>query len=111
MAALTTQSLSRAGLAPTPVAANAGGDTMATGDQMFLQVKTAGTGTTVTIATPGTVQGLAVADVSVTLAATAEKWIGPITTALFADPAGTPVNSAAITYTSVTTVTVGAYSL
>lgn len=111
MAALATQTVVRTGLTPTFAAATGGGDTMATGDTMFLVIKTAGTGCTVTIATPGTVEGQAIADVAVVVGATTEKWIGPITQSFFGDPATTPAYRALITYTQVTTVTVGALSL
>jgi len=111
MAALATQVINRAGLTPSLTAAAGGGDTMATGETTFLVVKTAGTGATVTIATPGKVEGQAIDDVAVVLSATTEKWVGPITRSFFGDPATTPSYRANITYSSVTTVTVGVVSL
>lgn len=110
MAALTTQVITRAGLTPSFTAANSS-ETCATGETTFLVVKTGGTGTTVTLTTPGTVEGQAIADVAVTLSTNTEKWIGPITRNFFGDPATTPAYRCNIGYSSVTTVTAAVISL
>lgn len=109
MAALATQSIRRSGLAPTYAAAAGGGDTMTPGATAFLHIKTAGTGTTVTItpvAIPG--QDLVITPLAVVLGSTAERMIGPIRPDLFANAT---TGQAAITYTSVTTVTVAAIEI
>lgn len=105
MALLSPQQISKAGLAPSTTSAAGGGDTVATGDRVYLYVNNgAGAPITVTIATPGTVSGLAVADQTVSVTNGTFKLIGPITRELFGDDDGI----AAITYSSATSVTVAA---
>ena len=55
--------------------------------RVFLHFKKTGAGDcTVTITTPGTVQGLAIADVTVSVpATTGDKFVGPFSTSLFND--------------------------
>lgn len=97
----------RSGLAPTYAAASAGGDKLSPDRDTLLHVKNAGgAASTVTIVTPGSVSGLAIADVSVSVpATTGDRMIGPLPAELFADPAD---GLAAITYSTVTGVTVAA---
>ncbi len=106
MATLTPQVPSLSGLTPSYAAATAGGDQVACDDRTFLHVKnTNGSTRDVTIATPGTVDGLAIADVVVTVpATTGDKMIGPLFSDLFASAADGV--SASITYSSTTNVTV-----
>lgn len=102
MALRTAQQI---GVAPALVpayTAPAASDTVAPDDRVFLHVKTAGTGTTVTIPTPSTYGGFAIADASYVLGTTAEQMIGPLTAALFADPTTGLIT---VNYSSVTTVT------
>lgn len=88
------------------VAAAAGGDTAPCGDGRFLYVANGGASPiTVTVATPGEVKGLAVADAALVVAAGAAGAI-PLTR-LFAGAGG----RASITYSAVTSVTVAAYEL
>ncbi|MET9396283.1 hypothetical protein [Kitasatospora sp. NPDC002965] len=88
------------------VAAAAGGDTAPTGPGRFLVVKNGDASPhTVTIATPGTVVGLGVADATVVVPAGKLSMI-PLAR-VFAGTAG----RAAITYDAVTTVTVGVFEL
>lgn len=105
MALLATQTVTRTGLAPTYAAAAGGGDTFTPGQNTFLHVKNGSGGAiTVTIATPGTTSGLAIADVSVSVpATTGDRMIGPLPGSLFTDPA-TGVGN--ITYSGVTSLTV-----
>ncbi|MGK5529360.1 hypothetical protein [Streptomyces sp. URMC 129] len=88
------------------VAASGGGDTAPTGAGCFLYVKNgSGASITATLATPGEVDGLAVADAVLTVPAGAAGAI-PLA-AVFAG-----ANSrASITYSAVTTVTVAAYQV
>jgi len=102
MAALTAAAVAPAGTAVAYTAAAAGGDTCQTGAGVLLLVKNGdGADHTVTLATPGTVNGLAIADRAVTVAAGAEVAI-PVTS-VYRDPA---TGRAAITYDAVTSVTV-----
>ena len=103
MAALTTNVVPISGLRIDNlfVAASGGGDTAEVGPGTDLIVKTAGTAITVTVATPETFDGLALADRTFACAATGEHKI-PLTSR-YRDPA---TGVAAITYSAVTAVTV-----
>lgn len=103
MATLATQVVSLTGLDPAPLAtASAGGDKCATGAGVVLYVKNDHTSSwDVTIATPGTVDGLAVADRTVTVANGTIKLI-PVT-----DRYRNPSDGlASISYTGVTALSV-----
>jgi hypothetical protein len=78
MAALTLQTLVPGGSASTLVLASSGGDSCPAGDGIFLEVHNANAAArTVILATPGTVDGLAIADRSVTIPA-GERWKIPV---------------------------------
>jgi hypothetical protein len=102
MAVLAVQDAPVSGLANiTFVAATAGGDVAPSGIGVALVVKNTDASTkTVTVTTPGTVSGLAVADISVIVPATTGiaviPLVGRVTGAL-----------AQIAYSAVTGVTVG----
>ncbi|WP_046507090.1 hypothetical protein [Streptomyces odonnellii] len=86
--------------------AGAGGDTAPTGPGRFLYVHNSDDAQhTVTLATPGTVSGLAIADVPVVVAA-GESALVPLAN-VFRGPNG----RASITYDAVTDVTVAALEL
>lgn len=75
--ALTAQAVTSAGLAPVYAAANVDGHSYQPTTGRMLHVKNGGAGAlTVTLPTPGTVDGLAVADRTVAVAAGAESMIG-----------------------------------
>lgn len=104
MAALSLQVLVPGGSASALVAASGGGDTCAAGDGVFLEVNNgSGASVTVTLATPGTVEGLAIADRAVVIPA-GERWKIPVPR-LFAKADG----QCDVTYSSATTVTVGCF--
>jgi hypothetical protein len=110
VAALTTTTIAIAtgvlDLAAGLVAAAAGGDTAEVGPTKFLVVKNADASSkTVTIATPGTVNGFAIADGTYIVAASKEAVI-PLGN-VFRGSTGV----AAITYSAVTSVTVGVFDL
>lgn len=87
-------------------AASGGGDSAPVGPRRFLVVRNGDAAPhTVTVVTPGTVSGLAVADATVTVAAGKTSAI-PLTAA-FKGANG----RAAITYDGVTSVTVGVFEL
>lgn len=84
MATVSTETVDIDGLVATYSAASGGGDKCAVGDNIFLHVKNAdGSPTTVTLTTPGTVEGVAIADPAIVVAAGTEAFIGPITGKLF----------------------------
>jgi hypothetical protein len=103
VAALVTNTIPIAGLRIDDkyVAASAGGDTAETGGGTDLNVKTSGTAVTVTIVTPETFDGLALADRTYATVATGEQRI-PLTSR-YRD---TTTGLASITYSAVTGVTV-----
>lgn len=103
MATLTTQVISIAGTGPTYAAA-AASSKIVCGETTFLHVKNAaGSSMTVTISATAKIRGQQVADLVVTVpATTGDMMIGPITKDLFA---GTSDGLAAITYSSLTSVT------
>jgi hypothetical protein len=106
MAALALQVLVPGGSASTLAAAAGGGDTCPAGDGTFLEANNASVASiTITLATPGTVDGLAIADRAVVVPA-GERWKIPVPR-VFAGADGRCV----ITYSGVTTLTVGAFRL
>lgn len=75
---LTVQEISRSGLNPSYTAAVADGHKIENTGREFVHVKNAsGASVNVTIQTPGTVDGLAVADRVVAVPASEERMIGP----------------------------------
>lgn len=111
MALLASQSITRAGLAPSYAAATGGGDTFTPDGDTFLHVKNASGGAiTVTIVTPRTdAWGNAIADNTVSVpATTGDRMIGPFPADSYADPT---TGLASITYSAVTTLTIGAFKL
>ncbi|MEU1805839.1 hypothetical protein [Streptomyces sp. NPDC019937] len=107
MAVLTAQNLPLGGLQPTYASAASGGDQAPVGQGLFLHVRNGGgSSITVTLATPGTVGGLDVADAQQTIAASGAAFL-PLTNT-FRDPM---TGRAAITYSGTTTVTVAVVRL
>jgi len=106
MATLTTQAISLAGLAPNYSNAAGGGDKCAPGDRNFVHVKNgSGASITVTLTAAAVVRGQAVSNVTVTIAAGADKMIGPLNEDLLKNASD---GLCAIGYSSATTVTVAA---
>ncbi len=108
MAALTTQSVSRA--VPlsgrTFASCTSGGDTFSAGDEVYLEVKNADSGShTVTVATPGTVEGIAESGFQFTVpATTGNVLVGPFPVHLFGV-------TASVTYSAVTSQTIAVLSM
>jgi hypothetical protein len=84
-ATLAVQNIALAGLTPSYAAADAAGAAFANDGETFLQVKNAGnTACVVTIQTPATFEGVALADPTVTVPiTTGDKMIGPFPKAAF----------------------------
>lgn len=110
MATLTTQTITRAGVDPSLSAAAGGGDSFTPGDDVFLHVNNGGGGSiTVTIVGQGTIlPNMNVPSVVVSVTNGQDRMIGPFPHTLFADPTD---GLADITYSGVTSVTVGAFRL
>jgi hypothetical protein len=93
------------------VAAAGGGDSFLPGDTTYIRVNNGGgSPITVTVATPGSTgnSGLGIADVSVSVTNAQSRLIGPFPSQLFAQ---SDDGLADITYSGVTSVTVGAFRL
>lgn len=107
MAVLTAQSMPLGGLLPTYAAAAGGGDQAPCGEKLVLHVRNDDASSkTVTVATPGTVGGLAIADAAQTIPAGDDAFIPLKST--YRDPA---TGLAAITYSAATSVTVAVLQL
>lgn len=103
MALIATQAIGQALNPVVFVAANGGGDTVARRDNSFLVVKNGGgSPVTVTLDTPGTTHGLAIADEGVTVAAGATAYIST-DDSIFVHPSDNLIH---IAYSGVTSVTV-----
>lgn len=103
----TAQRITLAGLNPNLTAAPADGDILPAG-QVALQIANGGgSPITVTVQTPGTVVGLAVADATVSVPAAATRLIGPFPSSVFAQPADASVGALGVLvdYSAVTSVT------
>lgn len=106
MATLTAQAVTIGGLNATYAAAGAGGDKVSPGDRVFLHVKNgAASPVTVTLAANPTPSGLTVTSPTVSVPASGDRFIGPLTKTDFAAASDGLV---AITYSSNTSVTVAA---
>lgn len=109
MALLATQSVSYAGLNPVYSAAAGGGDTFTPGPNLELEVVNGGGAPiTVTVVTPGTSRGQAIADLSVVVTNAERRKIRVSPAEFFADPT---TGLGSITYSGVTTVTVGVFQV
>lgn len=103
--ALAVQQISRSGLTPNYTAANVDGHSIQNTQKEYLHVKTGGTGTTVTVVTPGTVDGQAIADKAYAIGTNTEMKIGPFPREVYDQSDGT----VHVNFSSVTTVTCGAF--
>jgi hypothetical protein len=112
MATLTTQTITRAGNTITPVTAAGGGDAMACGQGMMLEVVNGGgSPITVTLAVPSSrtyEPNVAITSPAVSVVNGTTKWFGPIDAQTFMDPT---TGLCTITYSGVTSVTVAAVQL
>lgn len=107
MAILNAQKVALGGLQPTYSTAAGGGDQAPTGEKLVLHVRNGdATAKTITVATPGTVGDLAVADAQQSVPASGQLFI-PLK-GVFRDPV---TGRAAITYSAVTSVTVAVLQL
>lgn len=106
MAALAAQRIAQSGTAPTYAAASAGGDTAPVGGGLKLHVVNgSGATVTVTVVTPGTLDGLSIGDAALPVPAGGSGFI-PLTN-IYRDPVTGRAN---ITYSATTTVNVAVLS-
>lgn len=108
MAALTTQSITLAGLNPTFTAVSAS-DTFDPGDRTYLHVTNGGgSPDTVAIVTPATSRGLAISDAGGSCTNGQSRIYGPFPADLFADPSTSKVT---VTHSFTTSVTCAVITL
>lgn len=109
--ALTVNAVVETGTTLSATSANADGHSLvntARANQLFLYVNNGGgSSINVTIQTPGTVRGLAIADQVVAVGAGAIKLIGPFDPSFYNQAAGTVY----VDFSSVTSVTVAAFKI
>lgn len=106
MAALSAQRVATSGTAPTYSSASAGGDTAPVGGGLKLHVSNgSGSAVTVSLVTPGTIDGLAIGDAALVVPAGGHGFI-PLTF-VYRDPVTGRAN---ITYSAVTSVNVAVLS-
>lgn len=106
MATLPTQVIALTGLTPTYAAATGGGDKCEPGDRVFLHVKNGGgSAATVTLTATASVRGQKAADVTVSVSASGDSLIGPLSADLLQSPTD---GLCAIGYSDATSVTVAA---
>lgn len=111
MATLTVNPVTQAGFRDDNalVAAAGGGDAFAPGPDVFVRINNGGGASiTATFATPGTVGGLTIADGGGSVTNAQSRLFGPFPAELYADPTTGLVT---LTYSGVTTVTVGAFKI
>jgi hypothetical protein len=102
--ALAVQAITRAGLTPAYTAANADGHAIANDGSTMLHVKTVGTACTVTVVTPGTVDGQAIADRTIALGTNTERMIGPFPPRTYNQDGAVHVDFSAVTAVTVAAV-------
>ena len=105
MATLTAQTIVRAALTPALAAAAAGGDEFVNTGKEFVELENASVGDIVaTFVTTATVDGLAVADRTVTIDAGERRFVGPFSSSY--EDSETKIQ---ITYDGVTSLTIGVF--
>lgn len=107
MALIATQQMAASGTQATYSAVSASDTCDISNGRTFLHVKNAGASSdNVTVVTPGTVGGLAIADQVVAVANGTEKFIGPLDPALYAT-----AGIATVTHSYTTSVTIAVVTI
>jgi hypothetical protein len=110
--ALTVSEITSDGITDTLAAANADGNRFSNDGKTFLEVANGSGGTiTVTVETPITFLGLAVADKTVAIPDGETYFIGPFRPSLYNQLTGSYKGFVYVEYSSATTVTVAAWRL
>lgn len=111
---VTTQTIARAGIAGTLTAPTVDGDIVDAGGAVFLEVANgSGVPITVTAQTPITQDGLAVAELIVSVPAAGRRFIGPFPARTFAQASDAAVGpgQVLIDYSAITSVTRGFFGI
>lgn len=101
------QRITLAGTNVALTAPNADGDIIPAGQVALRVLNGSGAPITVTVITPGTVAGLAIADATATIPAAGQRDIGPFPASVFAQPADAVVGplQVLVDYSAITSVT------
>lgn len=102
---VATQQITAAGLAPALSAPTLLGDTIDSGAVALMVTNASGGSITVTVQTPATQAGLAVAEDIVSVAAAATKLIGPFPKGTYGQPSGADAGRVYVDYSAVASVT------
>jgi hypothetical protein len=107
--ALTVQDIARTGLTPSFTSAGSAGNAVPNDGHTFVEIKnTSGSAATVTLDIPGTVDGQAVTDRTVTVGATTgDKMIGPFPPSIYNQDDGTVL----LSFSHVTSLSIAAFRL
>ena len=108
MATYTVQTVTRSGITPTKNAVSASDDFVNDGLTVLHVTNGSGGSLTVTIVTPGTSDGLAVADRTVTIPNGEERVIGPFLRAIYS---ATATGKVTVQFSATTSVTCQALSV
>jgi hypothetical protein len=103
--ALTVQQVTRNALTPTYSAANAAGHSIPNDGATYIIVKTTTNAIVVTVDTPGSVDGNAIANKTYSIGTAAERHIGPFPPSFYNQSDG----SISVDFDVVTGVTIGAF--
>ena len=110
--ALTVTEITRAGIAGSLSAANVDGHSVVNDGRTFLEVVNGGgSPITVTVQTAATINGLAIADVSVSVTNGQRRLIGPFPKGTFNITSGADTGTVYVDFSAVTSVTCAAFSL
>lgn len=107
--ALAVQTVTITGLNPSFTAANVDGHSIVNDGRTVLYVKNGGAGSVnVTIQTPGSVDGNAIADRVVAVPAGEDRIIGPFAPRVYNQQSGADAHAVYVDFSAVTSVTVAA---
>jgi hypothetical protein len=102
---VTTQKIVGSGLAPALTGPTADGDVIDSGAVALMVTNGSGGSINVTVQTPATQSGLAVAEQIVAVGAGATKLIGPVPAGTYARPSGLDEGRVYVDYSSQTSIT------
>lgn len=109
---VTTQQIARTGVNPALTAPVADGDVIDVGATFLVVANGGGAPVTVTVQTPVEYAGLELEDLTVSVPAAGQRWIGPFPASVFGQPVGDPnAGRALVDYSAVADVTRGVFKV